>query len=72
MLDRNRVTSILITAILLPMAYGYDYEHVHNMSLEHVRKKLQTNFFIATVFMIFALSYHVVDALPAYVIPKHT
>ena len=58
------VTSILITAILLPMAYGYDYagKHIHNMSLEHVRKKLQTNFFIATAFMVFALSYHVVDA----------
>ena len=42
------VTSILITAILLPMAYGYAYSgrFTKNNMVEAVRVKLQKNFLI--------------------------
>jgi spermidine synthase len=58
------VTSILITAVLLPMAFGYDYagRFAQGKPLEDIREKLKNNFFIATAFMVFALSYLVVDA----------
>lgn len=64
------VTSILITAVLLPMAYGYDYagRYAQDRKLEQVREKLKTNFFIATAFMVFALSYLVVDVFYQFMI----
>ncbi len=56
-------TSILITAILLPMAYGYAYggKFLQENMTESVRKKLQHNFFVSLCFLTLALSYIVVD-----------
>ncbi|MCP8351874.1 hypothetical protein [Candidatus Synchoanobacter obligatus] len=57
------VTAILITAILLPMAYGYAYAGTlgHASNEQVVARRLCYNFFMAQAILLVGLSYLKVD-----------
>ena len=59
------VTSILITAVLLPLAYGYAHGGRFKGDEEAVRLKLKSNFFNALLILAFGLSFWIIEVFYA-------